>query len=137
LRGGGRRGLRGPSSMKSTKLTLLIASFEISKPSRLLAGLRPPRSPLFCRRMSTIGYKASHDLVITRNRSVLGRSSIGQIEHDLVYVTPSPPLWRIVALDDRMAGSVEMLSCVSVRRTVTATDVSTCSADAQVNPHRP
>src|SRR5215470_2146746 len=56
-----------------------------------------------------------HGLVITRDRSVLRRRSIGQIEHDFVQVTPSPPLWRVVALDDGMAGRMEMLGCVSVR----------------------
>ena len=54
-------------------------------------------------------------LIITRDRSVLRRSSIGQIEHYLVHVIPPPSLWRIVALDDRMAGRMEMLGCMSVR----------------------
>src|SRR5262245_6253517 len=75
-------------------------------------------------------------LVIMRNRPVLRRRSIGQIKHDLVHVTPPPTLWRIVALNNRMTGLMEMLGCVSVRRTVTAADVSARSADAQVNPRR-
>src|SRR5262249_17776325 len=70
------------------------------------------------------------------DRTVLRRRSIGKIEHDLVHVAPPPTFRRIVALDDRVAGGMEMLGCVPVRRIVTATDVAARPAKAQMNPRR-
>ena len=43
------------------------------------------------------------------------RSPVGQIKKNLVHVTPSPPLGRIIALDDRVTGGMEMLGGVAIR----------------------
>jgi len=69
-----------------------------------------------------------------RNRSHLGRRILAQIEEDLVHIAPSPALGRIIALDDRMAGGVEMRGGVAVRRLVAAPHVTAGAAEPQVHP---
>src|ERR1051325_9003392 len=73
---------------------------------------------------------------IARDRPELWRSAIGQIEHDLVDVAPAPALGRIIALDHRMAGGVEMFGGVAVGRAVAAADVPAGAAQPQVHPDR-
>src|ERR1051326_2598423 len=73
---------------------------------------------------------------ITRDRPELWRRAIGQIEHDLVDVAPAPALGRIIALDHRMAGGVEMFGGVAVGRAVAAAHVPAGSAQPQVHPRR-
>src|ERR1700750_1142871 len=62
------------------------------------------------------------------------RLAVGQIEDDLVEITPAPAFGRIVALDDRMAGGMEMRGRVLVRGVVGAADVTAGAADPQVQP---
>ena len=54
--------------------------------------------------------------IIARNRTVMRRLPVRQIEHDLIDIAPAPSFRRIVAFDDRMAGGVEMLGGVLVGR---------------------
>jgi hypothetical protein len=51
---------------------------------------------------------------VAGDRPHLGRGVVAQVEEDLVHVAPSPALRRIVALDDRVAGGVEMRGGVAV-----------------------
>ena len=44
----------------------------------------------------------------------MGRLVVGQIKRHFVHVTPSPAFRRVVALDDGMAGLVEMLGGVPI-----------------------
>ena len=73
---------------------------------------------------------------VARDRPVLRRRAIAEIEDDLVDVAPAPAFRRIVALDDRMAGRVEVLGGVTVRRAVAAADVAAGPAEAQMHPRR-
>ena len=52
----------------------------------------------------------------------------------LVHVTPQPIFARLETLNDRMAGFVEMLGGVPIRRIVAAPDVSARQAKTQVYP---
>src|SRR5260370_33440454 len=60
--------------------------------------------------------------------------SVRQIEQDFIDKTPAPSFRRIVALDDRMLGGVEMLGRVPVGRIVAAADVAARAADPQMQP---
>jgi len=60
-----------------------------------------------------LGIKISS--VITWDRTELRRDTIGQINKDLVDVTPSPTFRRIVAFDNRMTGGMKMLGSVAIR----------------------
>src|SRR5258708_19088959 len=60
--------------------------------------------------------------------------SVRQIEQDFIDKTPAPSFRRIIALDDRMLGGVEMLGCVLVWRIVAAADVAARAADPQMQP---
>src|ERR1700722_19993408 len=64
----------------------------------------------------------------------MGGLSIRQIEQYLINVTPAPSFRRIVALDDRMLGGVEMLGRVLVGGIVAAADVAARAADPQMQP---
>src|ERR1700693_2213901 len=75
-------------------------------------------------------------LHVSRDRPVLGRRPVGQVEEDFVHVAPAPALGRVVALDDRVAGGAEMLGGVAIGRTVAAADVAAGPAQAQVDPAR-
>src|SRR5882762_4800650 len=72
--------------------------------------------------------------VIARDRAVVRRLALRQVEHDFVEVAPAPSLRRIVALDDGMAGGMEMFGRVLVGRVVAAADVAAGPADPQMQP---
>ena len=63
------------------------------------------------------------DEILSRSGSVIARDRapcgvlVGQVDDHLVDVAPAPALGRIVALDDRMAGGVEVRGRVPVRAT--------------------
>src|SRR5271166_4965893 len=73
--------------------------------------------------------------VIAGNRLEL-RGLIGQIEEDFVDVAPTPAFGRIIALDDRMAGRVEMARGVAMRRIVATADMTASPANPQMQPTR-
>lgn len=60
--------------------------------------------------------------------------STRKIEHYFVDVTPAPPFWRIVGLDDRVPGRVKMFCRVPVWRLIAATDMATGAANPQMQP---
>ena len=62
------------------------------------------------------------------------RLAVRQVEHDLVEIAPAPAFRRIVTLDDRMLGGVEMLGGVPVGGIVAAADVAAGAADPQMQP---
>ena len=64
------------------------------------------------------------------------RGAIAEVEHDLVDVAPPPAFGRVIAFDDRMAGSVKVLCGVAVRRVVATTDVTAGPAQAQMHSGR-
>src|SRR5258708_24580171 len=61
--------------------------------------------------------------VVARDRAIVWRLAVRQIEQRFIHITPSPPLRRIIALDDRMPGGVKMLGRVLVGRVVAAADM--------------
>src|SRR5713226_7600235 len=63
------------------------------------------------------------------------RLSVRQIEHHFIDITPAPTLRRIIALNDRMFGGVEMPGRVFVGGIVAAADVTAGAADPQMQPH--
>src|ERR1700730_4348908 len=71
---------------------------------------------------------------MARDRPVVRRRAAGEVEHDLVDEAPAPALGRIIALDDRMLGGVEMLGRVLTGRLVATADMAARAADAQVEP---
>src|SRR5579862_1723925 len=75
-------------------------------------------------------------LYVARNRAVVRRHPVGQVEPSLIHVAPTPTFRRVIALDDRMASAVEMLRGVPVRRVVAATNVTTAAAEPQMHPRR-
>ena len=62
------------------------------------------------------------------------RHPVRQVEHHFVDEAPAPAFGRIIALDDRMLGRVEMLGRVLARRLIAAADMAAGAADAQVEP---
>src|SRR4051812_3286404 len=72
--------------------------------------------------------------IISRERPVMRRLSLRQVEHHLVDITPAPAFRRIIALDDRMLGCMEMFCGVPVRGIVAAADMAAGAADPQVQP---
>jgi hypothetical protein len=62
--------------------------------------------------------------IIAWNRTELRRDAVGQIEEDLVDIAPSPSFRWIVAFDDRMAGGMEMLGGMAIRRVVATADMA-------------
>src|SRR5689334_11945224 len=75
--------------------------------------------PLFVASLSQSG-RAATASVIARDRPLLRRLALGQVEHDLVDIAPTPTFRRIIALDHGMTGGVEMRSRMLVRRIVAA-----------------
>src|SRR3977135_1289220 len=73
--------------------------------------------------------------VVARDRTVMRRLSVRQIEQHFIDITPAPSFRRIIALDDRMFGGVKMPGRVFVGRIVTAADVTAGAADPQMQPH--
>jgi hypothetical protein len=73
---------------------------------------------------------------IARDGAELRRHAVGEVEKDFVHVAPAPAFRRVVALDHRMAGGVEMFGGVAVRRIVATADVPAGAAQPQVHPRR-
>src|SRR5881397_934580 len=73
---------------------------------------------------------------VPRDRAVVRGRAAGEVERHLVDVAPSPTFGRVVAFDDRMAGRVEVLGGVMVRRAVAAADVAARPAEPQMHPDR-
>src|SRR5229473_4577917 len=63
------------------------------------------------------------------------RLSVRKIEQDFIDIAPAPAFRRIVALDDRMLGGVEVLGRVLVGGIVAAADMTAAAADPQMQPH--
>jgi len=62
--------------------------------------------------------------VKARDRAVVRGGAIAEVEHDFVDVTPPPAFGWVIAFDDRMACSMEMLGGVAVRRVVATADMA-------------
>src|ERR1700690_1704659 len=73
--------------------------------------------------------------IIARDRTVMRGFPVREIEQDFVDIAPAPSFRRIITLDDRVAGSVEMLGRVFVGRIVAAADMAAAAADAQMQPY--
>src|SRR6185312_423913 len=84
----------------------------------------------------TEAIKASRFSDETGNGSALGRHAIGQIQRDFVHVAPPPSFGRVIALDDGVAGRVEMPGGVAMRRRIATSHVATGPAQSQVDPRR-
>src|ERR1700730_11850611 len=69
-----------------------------------------------------------------RDRAVVRRLAVRQIEQHLIDITPAPAFRRIVALDHRMAGGMEVLGRMLVGRIVAAADMAAAAADPQMQP---
>ncbi|HEV7997969.1 MAG TPA: hypothetical protein VGP52_17110 [Stellaceae bacterium] len=78
--------------------------------------------------VATGGIPAGADLIVARDRTVVRRGVIAEVEHDLVDVTPSPAFGRVIAFDNRMARRVKVLGRVAVRRVVATADMAAGSA---------
>jgi hypothetical protein len=57
-----------------------------------------------------------------------------QIDRDHIDITPTPTFRRIVALNDRMTGSVKMLPRVLSGGVITAANVTAVPTDPQMHP---
>ena len=64
------------------------------------------------------------DSIVARDRTVVLRGAIAEVEDDLVDVTPAPAFGWVIAFDDRMACLVKMLRGVPVRRAVATADIA-------------
>ena len=73
-------------------------------------------------------------LIVARDRTVVRRHAVGEIEHRFVNKAPSPALRRVIALDDRVARRLEMPGRVLVRGIVAAPDMPARAAEPQMNP---
>src|ERR1700730_14593580 len=108
------------------------------------ARLRPrfkPRSSCFSRieftvRTLSFAVVCCASSNVARDRPVVRRGASAEVQNNLVDITPSPAFRRIVALDDRMAGLVKVLGCMTVRRAVAAADMAAGPAEAQMHPRR-
>src|SRR5260370_18823960 len=74
------------------------------------------------------------ELVVARDRTVMRRLSVRKIEQHFIDIAPAPAFRRIVALDDRMLGGVEVLGRVLVGGIVATADVTAAAADPQMQP---
>src|SRR4051794_9836453 len=63
-------------------------------------------------------------LKVAGNRAVVRRLALRQIEKHFIDIAPAPSFGRIVTLDDRMAGGMEMLCRVFVGGIVATADVA-------------
>ena len=70
------------------------------------------------------------------DRANLRSCIVAKVDHHLVNKTPTPSLWRVVALDDLMSSVVIMLRRVAACRLIATTDVAACTADAKMEPGR-
>src|ERR1700733_12301923 len=73
--------------------------------------------------------------IIPRNRTVMRRLPVRQIEQDFIHIAPAPSFRRIVAFDDGMSGGVEMFGGMFVGRIIAAADMAATSADPQMQPY--
>src|SRR6266576_569407 len=62
------------------------------------------------------------------------RLSVRKIEQDFIDIAPAPAFRRIVTLDDRMLGGVEVLGGMLVGGIVAAADMTAAAADPQMQP---
>ena len=62
------------------------------------------------------------------------RRPLRKIEQHFVDVTPAPAFRRVIGFDDRMPGGAKMPGGVSIGRLIAATDMTTATADTQVQP---
>ena len=72
--------------------------------------------------------RCTADLIVARDRTVVGRGAIAEVEHNLVHVTPSPAFGWVIAFDDRMARIMKVLRGVAVRRVVATANMAAGSA---------
>src|SRR6266567_187587 len=72
--------------------------------------------------------------VVARDWTVMRRLSVRKIEQDFIDIAPAPAFRRIVALDDRMLGGVEVLGGMLVGGIVAAADMTATAADPQMQP---
>src|SRR6267154_50693 len=72
--------------------------------------------------------------VVARDRTVMRRLPVRQIEQDFIDIAPAPAFRRIVALDDRMLAGVEVLGGMLVGGIVATADVTATAADPQMQP---
>src|ERR1700730_4980137 len=72
--------------------------------------------------------------IIARDRPVVRGLAVRQIEQHFIDITPAPAFRRIITLDDRVSGGVEMFGCVLFGRIVAAADVAATAADPQMQP---
>ena len=70
----------------------------------------------------------------SRDRLVLRGRIRSKVEKHFIDVAPTPPLGRIVALDDRMLGGMEVLRGMPPGRLVAASDMTASPANPQVHP---
>src|SRR5271154_2237002 len=70
--------------------------------------------------------------IIAGDRTIVWCFSVRQIECYLVDIAPAPPFRRIIALDDRVTGSVEMFGRVLVGGIVATANVAATAADSQM-----
>src|SRR3954469_5331190 len=61
--------------------------------------------------------------------------AVRQGEHDLIDIAPAPAFRRVITLDDRVLGGVEMLGGVLVGGIIAAPDMAARAADAKVQPY--
>ena len=62
------------------------------------------------------------------------RRLVFKLDLDIIHIAPSPPLRRIVALDDRMTRFPEVGAGMAVRGLVAASDVPACAANPEMQP---
>jgi len=55
-------------------------------------------------------------------------------KHDFIDETPAPPFRRIIGFDDRVLRRTEMFCSVSIWRLIAAADMTTGTADTQMQP---
>src|SRR6266702_337768 len=72
--------------------------------------------------------------VVARDRTVMRRLSVRKIEQDFIDIAPAPAFRRVVALDDRLRGGVEVLGGMLVGGIVAAADMTVAAADPQMQP---
>jgi hypothetical protein len=58
------------------------------------------------------------DLIVARDRTVVGRGAIAEVEHNLVHVTPSPAFGWVIAFDVPLCGSAKYSSSVCAFHTM-------------------
>jgi hypothetical protein len=63
------------------------------------------------------------------------RHAVGQVEHKLIDIAPTPTVRRIITLDYRVPGDVEVLCGVLVGRIIATPDMSAGATDAEMDPY--